>query len=101
MVVFVHKRLLVMIVCLAFYQYTTFAQSITELQNKPHIGDKIERQVIEGIYCGKKETIFYGISPIVRSKKKTLPYGFLPILWDFIVLKQDCKATIFYQEIAF
>lgn len=54
MVVLVHKRLLVMIVCLAFYQYTTFAQSITELQNKPHIGDKIERQVIEGIYCGKK-----------------------------------------------
>ena len=97
MVVLVHKRLLVMIVCLAFYQYTTFAQSITDLQNKPHIGDKIERQVIEGI----KETIFYGISPIVRSKKKTLPYGLLPILWDSIVLKQDCKATIFYQEIAF
>lgn len=54
MVELVHKRLLVLILCLAFYQYTTFAQSITELQNKPLIGDKVERQVIEGIYCGNK-----------------------------------------------
>lgn len=54
MVALVHKKLLILIVCLAFYQHITFAQSITELQNKPLIGDKIERQVIEGIYCGNK-----------------------------------------------
>lgn len=44
-----------MIICLAFYQYGSFAQSIiTEQQNKPIVGDYLERQVIEGIYCGDK-----------------------------------------------
>lgn len=54
MVAPVHIRFLVLILCLAFYQHATFAQSITELQNKPTAGDKIERQVVEGINCGNK-----------------------------------------------
>lgn len=65
------KRTLTNLLCIVFYQCSTYAQLVlTEANNKPIVGDKIERQAIEGLYCDTEgDNILWDFSNCVLQEE--------------------------------